>query len=66
MGKLGDNALVFVISGRNNKQATRMLDKVVSAKQMIAPNARGIANIVKSDAIGSCLQEGMKQIGKKS
>jgi len=65
MSILGDNALVFVISGLSNKQATRMLDKVVSAKQKIAPDARGIANIVKKDAIGTCLQEGMKQIGKK-
>lgn len=65
MAKNNDNALVLIIAGLSNKQATKMLDKVVTAKQFIAPEARGIANIVKNDAIGTCLQNGMKQIGKK-
>ena len=60
-----DNFLVFVIGGLTDSQASKMLNKVSFAKQCIAPAARGVGSIVKREAIGSCLSEGIAQIEKK-
>jgi len=60
-----DNFLVFIIGGLTGSQSSKLLGKVVSAKNLIAPNARGIGNVVKREAIGTCLQHGISQITRK-
>ena len=62
MGK--DQAVIAVIGGLSQSQATKMTNKIQKAKNLYAPGTRATIVSGNQDSIGSYLQSGCKRIGK--
>lgn len=60
-----DNAVIAVISGLTNNQASQISKDIMNSKNKYAPLGRGTIASGKHSNVGSLLQNGVKRIGGK-
>ncbi len=63
MGRKKDKAVVAVIAGLTDNQASQIIKDIMKSKQKYAPFGRGTIASGLMSGIGGLLQNGTKQIG---